>query len=151
MAKNLFQPEVLAAVEQRITALNPANQRQWGKMTLAQMVAHCTVGLQTATGECRPKRVWIGYLIGRLIKGKALGNETPLRRNTPTAREFLIAGDPELEAEKQRLLEIVRRFALGGPQAASSHPHAFFGRLTGQEWAELMYKHLDHHLRQFGG
>jgi len=29
-------------------------------------------------------------------------------------------------------------------------PRCFFGKLSGKEWGELMYKHIDHHLRQFG-
>jgi hypothetical protein len=45
---------------------------------------------------------------------------------------------------------LIDRFAAAGPQGCTTHPHAFFGSLTPDEWAILMYKHLDHHLRQFG-
>jgi hypothetical protein len=27
---------------------------------------------------------------------------------------------------------------------------AVFGRISGRSWGALQYKHLDHHLRQFG-
>ena len=42
------------------------------------------------------------------------------------------------------------RFVNGGPRVCTTHPHPFFGRLTPAEWAIQQYKHLDHHLRQFG-
>jgi Protein of unknown function (DUF1569) len=42
------------------------------------------------------------------------------------------------------------RFAKGGAEGCTKHPHNFFGKLTPLEWATGMYKHLDHHLRQFG-
>jgi len=48
------------------------------------------------------------------------------------------------------LCALIDRFAVGGPQCCTKHPHTFFGQMTPEEWATLMYKHLDHHLRQFG-
>ena len=57
--------------------------------------------------------------------------------------------DRDLAREKDRLTAIIDRFAAGGPAVCTPQPHAFFGKLTPQEWAILMYKHLDHHLRQF--
>jgi hypothetical protein len=45
---------------------------------------------------------------------------------------------------------LIDRFVASGPAGCTNHPHSFFGRLTPEEWAILMYKHLDHHLRQFG-
>jgi hypothetical protein len=56
----------------------------------------------------------------------------------------------DLAAERERIYALIDRFAKGGPQSCTTHPHVFFGRLTPNEWAALMYKHLDHHLRQFG-
>jgi transposase InsO family protein len=45
---------------------------------------------------------------------------------------------------------VIDRFVAAGPKSCTTHPHSFFGPLTPEEWAILMYKHLDHHLRQFG-
>jgi LPS sulfotransferase NodH len=61
-----------------------------------------------------------------------------------------VTDERDLEAERRRLLDLVERFAAAGPAGCTTHPHSFFGRLTPREWAVLMYKHLDHHLRQFG-
>ena len=73
-----------------------------------------------------------------------------MARNTPTSPLLVTADDRDLAAERQRLQALVQRFAAGGPAGCTSHPHTFFGRLTPEEWAVLMYKHVDHHLRQFG-
>ena len=63
----------------------------------------------------------------------------------------MVAGDDkDFETERNRLSGLIDRFAAAGPAGCTSHPHAFFGPLTPDEWAVLMYKHLDHHLRQFG-
>jgi len=62
----------------------------------------------------------------------------------------VVKDDPDFEVERERLCGLIDRFATGGPAACTTHPHAFFGRLTPEQWSMIMYKHLDHHLRQFG-
>lgn len=78
------------------------------------------------------------------------GNDQPMRRNSPTAPDLVIRDERDLGAERERLNGLIDRFAAGGPAGCTTHPHTFFGPMTPQEWATLMYKHLDHHLRQFG-
>jgi hypothetical protein len=119
-------------------------------MSVAQVAAHCSAGLEMATGDLRPPRSAVGRLLGWAIKPRVVGNDEPLRRNTPTAKELVVEGQPDLDAERTRLLGLLDRFAAAGPRGCTTHPHTFFGPLAPQEWAVLMYKHLDHHLRQFG-
>jgi hypothetical protein len=64
--------------------------------------------------------------------------------------ELVVQDERDLATERLRLLSLIDQFSSAGPQKCTTHPHSFFGRLTPQEWAVLMYKHLDHHLRQFG-
>jgi hypothetical protein len=73
-----------------------------------------------------------------------------MRRNSLTEKSLLVTEERDFEAERHRLCESIGRFAAGGPGICTKHPHFFFGPLTPQEWATLMYQHLDHHLRQFG-
>ena len=73
-----------------------------------------------------------------------------MRRNSPTVREFVISETSDFETECGQLNALIDRFAAAGPSGCATHPHPFFGKLTPDEWAQLMYKHLDHHLRQFG-
>jgi len=106
--------------------------------------------MEMAVGVSNPARMFLGRLLGGMVRSRVLKDEEPLRRNTPTAPTLVVADERDLEQEKQRLIGLVDRFASAGPQACTTHPHTFFGKLTPDEWARLMYKHLDHHLRQFG-
>jgi hypothetical protein len=108
------------------------------------------LGLEWAVGDSLPPRMFLGRIMGWMVKPLALGNENPMRRNSPTAKSLVVADKRELETERQRLYGLIDRFVAGGPARCTKHPHSFFGRLSPEEWAELMYKHLDHHLRQFG-
>lgn len=148
--KHLLQPASAEEVKQRMLQLRPDSTRLWGVMNAAQAVAHCSLGLELATGERRPPRLLIGRLIGRIVKRLALGNEAPMRRNSPTDPALVVRDERELEKEVERLRGLIDRFGAAGPDGCTTHPHSFFGRLTPHEWASLMYKHLDHHLRQFG-
>ena len=130
--------------------LRADSPRQWGKMSPSQAVAHCAASMEMATGDMRPPRMFVGRLLGGLVKRMALGNDEPMKRNSPTSKDLVIAGEPDLDAERARLLTLIDRLVSGGAAACTTHPHTFFGPLTADQWAVLMYKHLDHHLRQFG-
>ena len=148
--KNLFDRAALSEIDERIGRLRPDSARQWGTMDPAQMLAHCAEFMSMAVGDIKPPRMFIGRLIGPIAKRIWIRSERQAPRNSPTVPGYAIADQREFEKERVRLTQLVERFAAGGPSAATTHPHSFFGRLTPQEWGMLMYKHLDHHLRQFG-
>ena len=88
----------------------------------------------------------------RLSSSWSFRDDKPLRRNSPSSPE-LLSGDPtqcELERERSVLIAAIDSFASQGAACCTSHPHPFFGPLEPEQWAILMYKHVDHHLRQFG-
>ena len=148
--KNLYEAATVEEVKQRLGRLEPTSQRQWGKMDVAQAVAHCAGPMEWAVGDSKPPRMFIGRIVAPLVKGKLLGGEAPMGKNAPTAKSLIVADQRNLDAERKRLCGLIDRFAAAGPGGCTTHPHTFFGRLTPEEWAILMYKHLDHHLRQFG-
>lgn len=148
--KNLLEAATVSEVKDRLARLRPDSERHWGKMNAPQAVAHCSAGLELAMGDRRPPQLWLGRIIGWIVKPMALGNDAPMRRNSPTVPSIVVADERDLGAERERLGALIDRFAAAGPAGCTAHPHSFFGRLTPQEWAILMYKHLDHHLRQFG-
>jgi len=145
----LFDPAVAKDVRNRIAAVPSDSPRQWGKMNLAQALAHCSAALDIAVGDSSPPRMMIGRFLGWLIKPLALGNDKPMAKNSPTVPSLVIANERDVDAERQRLLALFDRFVGAGPAGCTKNPHAFFGRLTPVEWGTLSYKHLDHHLRQF--
>ena len=147
--RSLYQQERAAEITQRIAALKPDSPRQWGKMDVAQALAHCSAAMEMAVGDSKPSRMFIGRLLGGLVKSRVLKEENPMGRNAPTAPTLVVADARDLEKEKTRLIGLVERFASAGPEGCTTNPHTFFGSMTADEWARLMYKHIDHHLRQF--
>jgi hypothetical protein len=147
--KSLYQPDLVQQVKERLGRLKPDSARQWGKMTPAQAVAHCAISLEMAVGENKPPRVFAGRIIGRFIKPLALKENKPLQKNSPTAPSLVVKDDRDLNKERARLNALIERFAVDRSRC-TDHPHAFFGNMTPDEWSVLMYKHLDHHLTQFG-
>ena len=148
--KNLFEAATAKVIKERIAKLGPGCARQWGKMTAPQAMAHCSVGMEWAVGDRVEQRMFLGRILGPIAKSQVLKDEKPMGRNAPTAKSLVVKDERDLGKECQRLSALVERFAVGGPQGCTKQPHTFFGQMTPEEWAQLMYKHLDHHLRQFG-
>jgi hypothetical protein len=148
--KSLFDPADREALLVRLNALQPGAMRQWGKMDVAQMLAHCAIALETGAGERPMKQKLIGKLLMPFFRSTILG-EKPFSRNSPTDPTFVVSDTRDFAAERARLLALIERFVARGEAEAGKETHAFFGKMTGREWGELMYKHLDHHLQQFGG
>lgn len=148
MSDSLFDPAGLDAILTRLQSLQADSPRQWGSMTIAQMLSHCQQPIRVATGELPLKRSLIGLLFGRIAKRKLLSPE-PWKTGMPTAPEFRVIDAREFEREKAALIALVEKFGKGGPAGLSTSPHPFFGPLTVDEWQALQWRHLDHHLRQF--
>lgn len=149
MTASLFEPAGLARMLERLDALRPDATRQWGKMSCAQMLAHCQQPLRVAVGELPLKRSLVGLLFGRMAKKKLLA-PAPWKPGMPTAPEFVIRDQRDFAREHAALRALVKRFGEGGPAGLTKGPHPFFGPLTVEEWQGLQWRHLDHHLRQFG-
>ena len=148
--KNLFQAETITELNERLDKLSPASQRQWGKMNVSQMLAHCSAAVEVAVGDRNPPQLFLGKILGPLLKS-ILTNDKPFKKNSPTDKSFVITDDRDFDKEKARLKQLIKRFHEGGEEKCTTHPHSFFGKLSPGEWSRGMYKHLDHHLRQFGG
>jgi len=149
--KSLFDAATADEVKVRLGHLRQDSPRLWGKMSAAQTVEHCARSLEWAVGDSVPPLAALPLrILGRVIKPLALGDEKPMRRNSPTAPVLIVQGEPEFSAGREKLCGLIDRFAAGGVTRCTTHPHSFFGTMAPQEWAMLMYKHLDHHLRQFG-
>lgn len=145
--KTFFDTTDREELLQRLQKLNPQSKPVWGKMNTAQMLAHCTVGMQAPLGEIVVKKTFAS-LIGWMFKKSLLGDK-PFPKNSPTAAEFLVANERDYEAETKRFLDTFHKLARGSAVIVC-HQHAFFGKVTDEEWGRLMYKHIDHHLQQFG-
>ncbi|HVU44931.1 MAG TPA: DUF1569 domain-containing protein [Terracidiphilus sp.] len=149
--KNLFDPVCAQEIKERLNHLSAESPRLWGKMDAAQAVAHCALALDIPLGRQTPKPAGLGMrIVGRLIKPMVFKDDAPIRRNAPTNPELVISDERDLTCERERLAVAIDCFMAAGPANCSTHPHFLFGKLTPDQWAILMYKHVDHHLRQFG-
>lgn len=147
--KSLFDSETHLEIVQRIDKLNDAAKRQWGKMEVGQMLRHCQFPLKVALGRHKIKKP--NPFMKLLYKGfkKSMYNDKPWKHNLPTAPGFKVADQRNFKEEKEKLVGLIDDFHSEKDQK-TRNPHPAFGRLTYEQWGQMQYKHLDHHLRQFG-
>ncbi|WP_395047055.1 DUF1569 domain-containing protein [Flavobacterium sp.] len=133
----------------RINQLNQNSQPQWGKMTVDQMLSHCQAPIDVAFGDLKLKSNFLFLLLGKMIKGKMLKSKH-FQKNSPTAKDFTRTGQYDFEQTKADLIKKVKTFETEGTNAIKVYKHPFFGKMTVEEWDNLQWKHLDHHLYEFG-
>lgn len=147
---SIFTVSESQKVIQRIEQLTPTTTALWGKMSVAQMLAHCNVTYEMIYENIHPKPNILLKLLLKMFVKNAVVTEKPYKKSSQTAPAFLIKDDKNFEAEKKRLIDyITRTQQLGESHFDNKESHSF-GRLTKNEWNNMLYKHLDHHLHQFG-
>ena len=148
--KNIFDPAVVAEVVARINQLTPTTRPQWGKMTADQVFAHLNVSYIMTYENTIPKPNWLTRLVLKsIVKQKVVG-PIPYGRSVPTAPAFKMVGTKDFNAEKTKLISYLERVARDGEQKFNCRESHSFGPLTAPEWNTMFYKHLEHHLTQFG-
>ncbi|MNG12591.1 hypothetical protein D3C84_962130 [compost metagenome] len=148
--KNIFRTEDCNEFVSRINHLTSESQALWGKMTVAQMLAHCNVAYEMVYEDIHPKpSFFIKFILKLLVKNKVV-NDTPYPRNNQTAPQFIIKDSRDFDIEKERLISNINKTkALGHEEFEGKESHSF-GKLTAKEWNNMFSKHLEHHLSQFG-
>ncbi len=146
--KNLYSSEVYENCLNRIGQLTPETQPQWGTMTAAQMLAHCSEIQAVTNGKELKNTPFIVKLFRGMIRNMVL-SEKPYPKSSKTHPQYKQTTDRAFDAEKKRLLAALAQFA-DGREKTESIEHALFGKMTTDEKGWSMYKHLDHHLTQFG-
>lgn len=148
--KNVFDPAVADELIHRIEKLTPQSTGLWGKMSVDQMLAHCCVAYEMAFTELHPKaNLLLRFLLKTFVKPGVV-NEVPYKRNLPTAPAFRIKKEKNFGEEKARLIAFVEQTGAAGEAEFEGKESPSFGPMTAKEWNNLLYKHLDHHLNQFG-
>ena len=148
--KNIFTKEITEEVVARIEDLTSQTQPIWGKMSVAQMLAHCCVTYEMVYTDKHPKpNAFTRFMMKTLIKN-IVTSEKPYVKNGRTAKQFVITDSKNFETEKKRLIDFITKTQQLGEQEFEGKESHSFGKLTAKEWNNLFYKHVDHHLRQFG-
>ena len=148
--KDIFTKEVTNEVILRIDKLSPKTQANWGKMSVSEMLAHCCVTYEMVyTDKHAQPNAFVKLMLKLFVKNIVV-SEKPYSKNGRTAPQFIIADERDFETEKKRLIDfILKTQKLGEKYFEGKESHSF-GKLTSAEWNNSFYKHLDHHLTQFG-
>lgn len=148
---NIFEKQVSDEIIARLETLTPESRPQWGKMDVAKMLAHCNVAYETIyEPDKHPKANFLMSFILKTFVKKAVTSDDPPKKNSPTAPFFIIKSDKDFEAERKRLIDHINKTQqLGEAHFDGKESHSF-GPLTKTEYSNMLWKHLDHHLRQFG-
>ena len=147
---NVFTKPVSDTIIQRINQLTASTQPNWGKMSVDQMLAHCNVTYEMVYDNIHPKpNAFMKFILKILVKNTVV-NEVPYKKNNQTAPQFIIKETKDFEAEKKRLVDyITKTQQLSEAHFDGKESHSF-GALNKNEWNNMFYKHLNHHLTQFG-
>lgn len=148
--KNVFETNTTNELISRINQLSPSSPALWGKMNVAQMLAHCCVSYEMVYDNIHKAPNFFMKLMLRLFaKGVVLGDQ-PYKRSIPTAPAFIITDSKDFEKEKARLIAYIEKTRELGETYFDNRESLSFGKLSIAQWNTLFYKHLDHHLTQFG-
>ncbi len=146
---SMFEPATYQEFTSRIDRLSPESKRQWGRMSVQQMICHLSDALKGTLGEI-PSTFKPNFLASRLGHFIILNAPIP-KGKASTVPEFQQTqpGDwtRDVATLKGYLERVVAR-ARTADAVWGIHPR--FGKLTREEWGKLLARHLDHHLRQFG-
>jgi hypothetical protein len=145
--RTIWQDDARRELQDRLAKLTPNNRAQWGKMSAPEMVCHLSESMKMAIGDlpCASKNTPLRHPpLKQLVVYIA-----PWPKGAPTAPELLARAPASWSNDLLELNALVDRFA--ARRNASRWPeHPAFGKLSTRAWGRLVYRHIDHHLRQFG-
>lgn len=145
--KSIFNTEAHNEIMSRLELVDENSKANWGKMNVAQMAWHCqgpfNIMLEKNDYDLKPN--WLAKVFFK----KSLYNDKLWRKNLPTARFLKTKDDKDFNTEKSKLQELITE-TYAHRDKTEWKPHPGFGYFTADQWGQMQYKHLDHHLRQFG-
>ncbi len=147
--KSIFSEDAHKEILSRLNQLEGQEQALWGKMSVGQMAYHCKFPLKVALQELpleRPnalKRFLFSFFKSSLY------NDKPWKQGLPTAPPFQVKEPKNFQEEKEGLIQTINKFHAELDKTEWPE-HPMFGKFTSEQWGQMQYKHLDHHLRQFG-
>lgn len=145
--QSIFNTEAYQNILNRIETLNHNTASLWGKMNVGQMAHHCQAPLNIMMQK-KDYKLKPSWLIKTFFK-KSLYNDKPWRKNLPTASKLKVTDNKDFLTEKEHLVQLINElYSQKEKKEWSTHPT--FGVFTVQQWGQMQYKHLDHHLKQFG-
>ncbi|MDB4926659.1 DUF1569 domain-containing protein [Mucilaginibacter sp.] len=145
--KTIFDNATRDELVGRIKTLNESRTPEWGQMNIYQMLKHCILADEMYLGKKNYKRMFLGRLLGKMALKNLTKDETPMGKNAPTSADFKVSEkNGDIASEKKKWIALIEEYAhFSNPDFV----HWFFGKMTKEQIGCLVYKHADHHLRQF--
>lgn len=144
--KTIFDKSTRDELVKRINSLDNNSTAQWGKMTLSQMLKHCTKWDEMALGKTKYKQSFLGRLFGKTALKNMMKDE-PMKKNLPTVPSFVVKESIDATEEKSKWINLLNEYEHFSNEG---YIHPFFGVMTKENTGFMVYKHADHHLKQFG-
>jgi hypothetical protein len=145
--KSIWQDETRRELSDRVGAVAWDRRAEWGKFSAPKMVCHLADSLKMAMGDLKVvrKRLPIRYPpLKQFIIYVA-----PFPKSASTAPELLVRAPREWANDIADVQDLLAR--AGSARTTEAWPeHPLFGKLSKRAWGVLIYRHMDHHLRQFG-
>ncbi len=148
---NIFERSGFDRLIDRVNSLSPESKSKWGKMDVAQVLAHCNLVFEMFYHKERFKKPnpVVKFLSIKLIKPMLLGPK-PYKHSMRTAPELVVTEAKNFDQEHRKLLDHLEKTNSLGEAHFEGQESISFGKMTAAEWSTLWSKHLDHHLSQFG-
>ena len=149
--QNLYSKDIAELFIERIKKIEPTTKPLWGKMSGSQMFAHCSVFYELVFTDKYPKLPYVYRVIGRFMYKDMLISK-PFKKNGKASGFFIIEDEKSFEKEQQSLINFIHQAVDAGESFFEGFESKAFGigKLTAKEWNIILYKHLEHHLTQFG-
>ena len=145
--KTIFDQTTREELINRVNFLTENSTRQWGKMNVYQMIKHCILCEEMYLGKTPYKRTFLGFLLGRIALNQLMKDDKPKKRNSPTKQEFIITEETgDFLEDKTKWISLINEYE---DYSNQNFVHWFFGKMTSEQLGISVYKHIDHHLRQF--
>jgi hypothetical protein len=148
--KTIFEKATRDELIDRIHSLNENCRPLWGKMNAYQMTRHCTIWNEWVLGKSDIvyRQDLLGKIFGKLALKSNTKDDKPLSKNMPAGKGFIVkekTGD--LNREKSIWITLTADYE---KFSNDNFIHDFFGKMSKEQIGIFTYKHIDHHLRQFG-
>ncbi|MBI6115116.1 DUF1569 domain-containing protein [Salegentibacter maritimus] len=148
--KTIFNKNIREELIDRIEKISEDHKAEWGKMNSIQMLKHNTYWNKWILGKENHtyKQTFLGKIFGKIALNKMIKDEKSFDKNIPTSEQFKVKElTGKIESEKAYWISLIKEYEnFNNPDFI----HDFFGRMTKEQIGILVYKHTDHHLRQFG-
>ena len=146
--KMIFNRSEFLEIYERTASIKREARRRWGKMNVVQMLNHLKIATGSGLKLYKLKdessilsRGIIKFLVLRVLK------QLPKNAAAPKGFKSEMNRALDFNTEKEEVLNILKK---AHSATNETYPHPLFGIMTREEWGILIYRHFDHHLRQFG-